>query len=213
MPQKENCIGRIFGMVALAAIIAVSAWLFVFYFGDRSSLPASLPQLPNASNIEAFLPDIELFHREDPFSKVNESAANKWKNDGSGLDLTLINCLDEQWYPFFEAAVDDWDNGSPDALTLATEVGTPESECSTVDGVMKVCNGDYGETDWKGINTVLLENGWITTSAARMNDHFFIEGAESDKRQYTMCHEVRKIFAAIDGVGGSCQRTLWTIRF
>lgn len=42
-----------------------------------------------------------------------------------------------------------------------------------------------------GINTVLLSNGWITSSAARMNDHFFVEGSDEDKRQYTMCHEVR----------------------
>jgi hypothetical protein len=24
-----------------------------------------------------------------------------------------------------------------------------------------------------------------------MNDHFFVDGGDEDKRQYTMCHEVR----------------------
>jgi hypothetical protein len=41
-----------------------------------------------------------------------------------------------------------------------------------------------------GINTVLLSSGWITASSARMNDHFFADGSDVNKRQYTMCHEV-----------------------
>lgn len=181
-------------MVTFAAIIAVSAWLFVYYFGDRDSLPDALPQLPNASDIEDFLPDIELFHREDPFSKANPEDANKWSTPGNvGLELTLINSLDDMWYTYFDVAIQEWDAGTPDALTLATEMGQPEPECSPVDGVMKVCNGDYGETDWKGINTVLIESGWITTSSAKMNDHFFAAGADENKRQYTMCHEVRSL--------------------
>jgi hypothetical protein len=141
-----GCLGSIFGLVMFLAVIAVSIWLCVYYLGDRNSLPEQLPDLPQ--NLQDYLPDIELFRGEDPF--VSEEGANRWQSDGSGLDLTLINALDSVWYDYFDLAVLEWNNGSPDALTLSTETSQSESECSAVEGVMKVCNGDYGETDWKG---------------------------------------------------------------
>jgi hypothetical protein len=140
--------GTLISCAVFLAVIGVSIWLSIYYLGDRNSLPDQLPDL------NKYLPDLDLFHKEDPFSKVNESEANRWPNDGSGLDMQLVNCLDSFWYDYFDQAVQDWDNGSPDALTLSTEVGTPESECSAVDGIIKVCNGDYGETDWKGASVV-----------------------------------------------------------
>lgn len=54
---------------------------------------------------------------------------------------------------------------------------------------MKVCNGDYGDTRWKGINQVLISNGWIISSIAKMNE-FYLGSASFDQRQYTMCHEI-----------------------
>jgi hypothetical protein len=136
--------GTLISCVVFLAVIGVSIWLSIYYLGDRNSLPKQLP------DISSYLPDLDLFRKEDPFSKVNESDANRWPSDGSGLDLKLVNSLDSFWYDYFNQAVLDWDNGSPDALTLTTEIGTPESACSAVDGIMKVCNGDYGQTDWKG---------------------------------------------------------------
>ena len=140
--------GNIFSCAVCLGVIAISIWLSVYYLGDRDSLPEQLPDLPE--DLRDYLPDIELFHKEDPFSNVNPEDANRWPNDGSGLDLQLINALDSVWYDYFDLAVQEWDNGSPDALTLTTEVAAPEFDCTSVDGVMKVCNGDYGETDWKG---------------------------------------------------------------
>ena len=127
------------------------------------------------------------------FSQLDPEDANRWMNDGSGLDLELVNALDSQWHSFFEISADEWDRGSPDALTLSKSSDTPDSECKAINGLQKVCNGDYGETDWKGINKVLLENGWIVASMARMNDFFFVQGGDDAKRQYTMCHELGKV--------------------
>jgi hypothetical protein len=109
-----GCLGSIFGLVMFLAVIAVSIWLCVYYLGDRNSLPEQLPDLPQ--NLQDYLPDIELFRGEDPF--VSEEGANRWQSDGSGLDLTLINALDSVWYDYFDLAVLEWDNGSPDALTV-----------------------------------------------------------------------------------------------
>jgi hypothetical protein len=130
----------------------------------------------------------------DPFAmeKVN-STVYLWvgsKGKG-GLSLELLNALDDSWQTYFEQAVSDWESGSPDALSLTTSKVTAESECKQVDGVMKVCNGDYGDTGWRGINEVLLNaNNRIVSSAAKMNEYYLTSSTSSNDKQYTMCHEI-----------------------
>ena len=155
-------------------------------------LPPSLADLPESLRDQ--IPEVLQFHEEDPFNQVQPGDANRWDSDGSGLDLEVVNALDSQWVEFFDEAIIDWDNGSPDALTLTTSVASqPDSECTEIEGLQKVCNGDYGETDWKGINKVLLQGVTIVSSQARMNDFFFEDGDEA-KRLYTMCHEMYVVF-------------------
>jgi hypothetical protein len=114
-----------------------------------------------------------------------------WRTGGNnGLSLTIINALDEEWQELFTLVVNDWDSGSPDALTLSTIRVSPEFECRPENGALKVCNGNYGETNWRGINTVLLDNGVIYSSVARMNE-FYLQNATLAQRRYTLCHDVR----------------------
>jgi hypothetical protein len=56
---------------------------------------------------------------------------------------------------------------------------------------MKVCNGNYGDTGWLGINliTSTVASGEIQNSVAKMNEYYLLN-AEDDERQYTMCHEL-----------------------
>ena len=91
--------------------------------------------------------------------------------------------------------VADWDGGYPDSLTLGTEfyqMAGSESwdpDCSHINGKVKVCNADYGNTRWKGHNEILLDGyGNIISSIARMNE-FYLQG-DDDQMQYTMCHEL-----------------------
>jgi predicted Zn-dependent protease with MMP-like domain len=59
---------------------------------------------------------------------------------------------------------------------------------------VKVCNGDYGDLKWRGINQAVLDKeGFITACAARMND-FYLANEQDDAKQYTMCHEVGHSF-------------------
>lgn len=121
---------------------------------------------------------------------LGSNATNTWKNKGQGLELLLLNALDETWQDEFVAAVADW-NESP-SLVLTTESATVESACSQKDDVMKVCNGNYGETGWLGINELLStkpEGGEIVSSVAKMNE-YYLRNADNDERQYTMCHEI-----------------------
>ena len=60
---------------------------------------------------------------------------------------------------------------------------------------MKVCNGNFGDTGWLGINEIELEYGsrssvgYIVSSVAKMNE-YYLNKAGYEKRLYTMCHEI-----------------------
>jgi hypothetical protein len=99
-----------------------------------------------SKGVKNFIPDPNRFKQEDPFNNANPADANLWHTQGQGLQLTIVNALDSKWYDYFYKAVSQWDNGTPDALTLKTETATPDSVCPPSNGVMKVCNGNYGDT-------------------------------------------------------------------
>ena len=101
----------------------------------------------------------------------------------------ILNALDDTWQTEFGVAIDDWENGNPDALTLTVERGDVDNACTPVDGLQKVCNGNYGETGWLGINEIMKIGEEIQSSVAKMNEYYLLN-ADNPKRQYTMCHEV-----------------------
>jgi hypothetical protein len=106
------------------------------------------------------------------------------------LSLTIVNYCQDQWSDEFAQAVSDWDNGDPDALTLTTETMGYDTVCDFEDGIMKVCNLDYGETGWKGLNEYMVDaNDIIANSRAKMNE-YYLAGVEGPERQYVMCHEI-----------------------
>lgn len=141
-------------------------------------------------NFTGFSPD---FFNEDPY--VGDNTTNVWvghtKGEG-GLYLELWNALDESWQNEYNEAVNDWNtNCNPKVLVLTSADVPVDNECTQADGVMKVCNGNYGETGWLGINEVLksVPQGIIQSSVAKMNEHYLFN-ADYDERLYTMCHEL-----------------------
>jgi hypothetical protein len=74
---------------------------------------------------------------------------------------------------------------------LTTRREAYEFACTPENGTFKICNGDYGETDWRGINGIILDDfsRAIFSSAAKMND-YYLKAESSAQRQYTMCHEI-----------------------
>lgn len=156
--------------------IGIASYLVVYYFGDEG-------------DIQDLKDAFDLFGKEDPFAGLNETSS--WRNDGRGLRLTILNALDDDWYTYFNTAVEQWDSGSPDSLTLSTETRQPDSECPPEDGYLKVCNGDYGETYWKGINKAFMDSSGkhIYASTSLMNE-FYLPSSSVAERQYTMCHEI-----------------------
>eukprot|EP00548_Thalassiothrix_antarctica_P006132 CAMPEP_0194135230 /NCGR_PEP_ID=MMETSP0152-20130528/5323_1 /TAXON_ID=1049557 /ORGANISM="Thalassiothrix antarctica, Strain L6-D1" /LENGTH=313 /DNA_ID=CAMNT_0038831365 /DNA_START=380 /DNA_END=1321 /DNA_ORIENTATION=+ len=128
---------------------------------------------------------------KDPFLSNNDTLS--WTSYGrGGLELEMVNALDETWQDEYREAVYDWDNGIPDALTLSSETQDPDFECMKhIDGKQKVCNGNFGETGWLGINEILKDSKTqiIISSIAKMNE-YYLRNADHAERQYTMCHEI-----------------------
>lgn len=128
-----------------------------------------------------------------PSSSPADETVIVWETTGqNGLSLQVINALDDKWQDTFALSFADWSNGVPNALDLSTNriTAPTDSSCDSVLGMLKICNGDYGDTRWRGINEVFLANGFIISSVARLND-FYLELEDVALRRFTMCHQVR----------------------
>lgn len=123
-------------------------------------------------------------------STADPAAFQSWRTKGKGLSLTLINALSEDWHGHFNAAVAEWNDGTPRALNLRVVMDNNAPPCERhTRGMVKVCNADYGRTDWTGLNELLFENGLIVSSVAMMNENY-LRNARGEERQYVMCHEL-----------------------
>jgi len=134
------------------------------------------------------------FLDEDPWVGLKPGDVVRWNNGGvGGLKLELVNALESQWEDIFLTVVSEWDNGNPKTLQLTTSKESHDPECEPIDNKSKVCNSNYGDTQWRGINQVLIQNGYIVATTSKMNE-FYLEKSSEAQRRYTMCHEVGHSF-------------------
>jgi len=149
-------------------------------FGDLSSVLGNLTDL--GEDFAGQLMD------QDPFLSNNETQS--WPiRTRDGLNLELVSALEDRWSDEFDMAVSDWDDGNPNVLSLSTRIDTTGPNCDAVDEALKVCNGNFGDTGWLGINEIMTINDYIQSSVAKMNEYYLFN-ADQDTRQYTMCHEL-----------------------
>lgn len=136
------------------------------------------------------------FFNDDPFA--GNSTVTLWdeqyiERDDGGLQLTLVNSLSADWQEEFEVAVADW--SMSDALTLdvvvepVDDAWDNDKKCKRQDDKMVVCNGNFGDTGWVGINENEVMGGRIISSVAKMNE-YYLNKADFDHRRFTMCHEI-----------------------
>jgi hypothetical protein len=131
-----------------------------------------------------FIPSPQDFQSEDPFNAKNASDVDRWRTQGLvGLNLEVVAALESSWLPYFETAVFQWDNGSPDSLTLSKSYEEHQTACDPINYKLIVCNGDYGDTRWRGINKILLADGFIFASAAKMNEYYFTGSSDTDDQR------------------------------
>jgi hypothetical protein len=115
-----------------------------------------------------------------PVDPPGLTEAIRWDAE-SGLDLLVENACDDTWTASFDRTIVDWEQ--TDALSLTTQKVPHDPDCSARFGALKACNGDYGKTNWRGINTSVLRNDLIAYSTSKLND-FHLKTA--DEKLYTM---------------------------
>jgi hypothetical protein len=203
--QKINSFLCSFINFLVCVLIAMVAGIAIWNHVGRPQTRQEVLDLMGKYNVSDFLhvleeltdADWEAGFNEDPYAGIAGAGKNYtidiWEgtNGFNGLTLTLQNALDSTWQEEFAAAVGDWQKS--EALTLTTIEVSVDNTCVKVDGVMKVCNGNYGATGWVGVNEVEMgymnksDPGVILSSVAKMNE-YYLEHASYAQRQYTMCH-------------------------
>jgi len=137
--------------------------------------------------IDNLIPTFNNFDILDPFRGDD---APHWPQQGDGLRLTIINALSDEWQTSFTLATSDWSLGDPDAIEITEEKGIHDPNCEAPDGKVVVCNGNYGDSNWRGVNEAMLDpRGEMLSSSARMNE-FYLLNMGRGAWQYTMCHEI-----------------------
>jgi hypothetical protein len=125
---------------------------------------------------------------EDPFD--GGKSPPKWPSDGNGLKVRILNALDESWNDVFGMVIEDWEYGNPDAVSVSVEKSSAETDCTSATGSVKVCSGDYGDTNWRGMSEFQLDgSNNIASVTVKMND-FHLKSMSNNVRQYTLCHEI-----------------------
>jgi len=133
---------------------------------------------------------INTIENSEIFDPFTGGSVPHWPADGNGLRVTIINALSDEWHTDFALATADWSMGQPDAVEIIEERGFYDSDCEAPEGKVMVCNGDYGDSKWRGVNELILNNrGQILSSTAKMNE-YYLGGMGNGAWQYTMCHEL-----------------------
>ena len=177
--------------IGIALLVAgISFIIFITLFGKATSDsldPATW--LPGYPEMDPGLGRVGEHNKWKPLTTNNNNNQNT--NNNNGLSLTVLNNLvsGSDWNEFLQTSISDWDNGTPDAVTLNIRTMAHDPDCRAVRRAMKVCNANYGPTDWRGVNQILLQDEYIITSLAKMND-YYLEGTNRAQKQYTMCHEI-----------------------
>lgn len=132
---------------------------------------------------------------KDGWEGVQIEDMPKWNTRGSGiLQIEMINTLDEHWQSYFQQSLSEWNSGIPKILELTEtritdDDNTQYKDCDFVIGKFIVCNDNYGDTSFHGVNELLVKDGTITASAAKMNEYYMEQLTTTEARkQYTMCH-------------------------
>lgn len=117
-----------------------------------------------------------------PIDPPGKQEAVRWDAD-AGLYLTVENACDDSWTPYFDQSLLEWNK--TEALILTSQRVPYDEKCSPSRGRLKVCNGNYGNTDWKGLNTNVMNaaTGLVVYSVSKLND-FHLQ-SDADKA-YTM---------------------------
>lgn len=108
------------------------------------------------------------------------------------MSIKVLNNLapGSEWNGYLNTVFNDWNNDIPGGMSLQLRtVSSFEPGCPPEAWVIKVCNDNYGQTAWKGVNQIFIREGLIIASTAKMND-YYAPDMDSDEKRYVLCHEM-----------------------
>jgi hypothetical protein len=191
-PRKQK--RRVVTALATTAVLGGAGFaIWKYALGSPTTTAEALEGLGDFTNVlKDGLKGLDFgkFFNNDP--SAGDATIYTWRSDyiqpnNGGLHLTLLNALDDTWQDEFYDATSDWQE-SP-ALSLEIDRVDVDYECNRIDGVMVICNANFGETGWVGINQNEIKRDVIVSSVTKMNE-YYLRNAEYEHRRYTMCHEV-----------------------
>jgi len=132
---------------------------------------------------------INTFENSELMDPFVGGKAPHWPRTGKGLRITMINALTDDWWITFDLATADWMTGEPRSVEITAMQGEYDPDCDAPDNTVIVCNGNYGDSKWRGVNEAFTNGREIISSSARMNE-YYLRNMEKGAWQYTMCHEL-----------------------
>jgi hypothetical protein len=123
---------------------------------------------------------------QNPFVGTDPPGATEavpWNSNGRGLALRVENALETRYDAYFDEYIEKWQASNALSLTITRLDHDPACEPST--GRLKVCNGNYGSTDWRGIATYLVLDGKMRSCTAQLND-YFLDAEGSVQQRYVL---------------------------
>jgi hypothetical protein len=131
----------------------------------------------------------------------------RWPTSSSkhGATVGIINALDREFKPFFNKAVEAWQDAhrlkKDDAVHFEVSSDRAAKDCEYgVKNKVIMCNGDYGATRWVGLEITISAGTEIRKSRIKLNDYYLqpdkakssVKNAVKDPAymQYVVCHEL-----------------------
>lgn len=119
-----------------------------------------------------------------------------WARTTSSFDLTVINSTTSDWDGYVSAAIGDW--SSSNKLNLVEDPNGSTSskdrrQCRAPDGMVRICNLEYGNTGWLGIAGISIDNNdHIISGYTKLNDTYFNTSYYDtfDWKQSVTCQEL-----------------------
>jgi hypothetical protein len=138
-----------------------------------------------------------LLHNEAYAQEDRSRIPIKWPQriPGQGVTVRINNALDPSYHSFFTTSIQNWENatqfGVPDSIRFdVSTIGPSSSACEDgIFGEIVVCNADYGQTKWVGIELSVTDGGNMLKSIVKIND-YYLSRVPAVYKQYTLCHEI-----------------------
>jgi hypothetical protein len=108
-----------------------------------------------------------------------------------GIQLEVLDASrDDRFLTQLRTAVDDYSSSKAVSSLQLTKV-PHEVLCPSPEiGQIKVCSGDFGNTDWIGSTILFMRNDFIVAALIRVNENPVSSPAGDALFQYALCHQL-----------------------